>query len=91
MWLQQGDCNTKFFHKFASYKKKVNTIWEIDHGDGIKAITSKEIKNEATHYIQCLFDDIGSNDVIHQLEVVKNYPSMIQDEDVSSIGRPVTL
>lgn len=28
LWLIQGDCNSKFFHKYVSYRKNINTIWE---------------------------------------------------------------
>ena len=88
--LQQGDNNTIFFHKFASFRKNVNTIWEIDLGEGNKVKSSKEIKDEVVLYFQALFKDPGSNEVIHQLEVVKNYPRMIQVEEANYIGRPVT-
>ena len=40
LWLQQRDNNAKFFHKYANYRKNVNSIWEIDIKDGIKDRTN---------------------------------------------------
>ena len=34
--LEEGDNNTKFFHKHAAYRKTLNTIWEIKNPDGVK-------------------------------------------------------
>jgi hypothetical protein len=34
LWLQVGDNNTKFFHQYANFRKKLNTIWEIKASNG---------------------------------------------------------
>lgn len=29
VWIKEEDSNTKFFHKFASFRKVSNSIWEL--------------------------------------------------------------
>ena len=36
LWIEVGDKNTQFFHKYASYRKNLNTIWEIQNEDGVR-------------------------------------------------------
>lgn len=33
-WLSEGDRDTKFFHKYTSHRRNINTIWEIKRQDG---------------------------------------------------------
>ena len=33
-WLEAGDRNAKFFHKFASFRGNLNSIWEISDENG---------------------------------------------------------
>ena len=34
IWIEQDDANTIFFHRFASARRNINTIWDILDGDG---------------------------------------------------------
>ena len=34
VWIVLGDANTKFFQKYASARRNVNAIWELEDGDG---------------------------------------------------------
>ena len=35
VWVEAGDGNTIFFHKHASHRKEVNTIWVIVDQEGV--------------------------------------------------------
>ena len=34
VWLEEGDKNTKYFHRYASYRKNIINIFEIKKGQG---------------------------------------------------------
>ena len=91
LWIQQGDNNTHFFHIFSSYRRNFNDIWEIVKEGGTKVDSLQEIKSEAINYFQNLFSNNKVDDFIQQLEFVKNYPRMIQEDEVNAINSPVTL
>lgn len=55
LWLQEGDRNTKFFHSYATTRKRNNKIHKILRFDGSWAVTDDEITKEAVRYFQDLF------------------------------------
>jgi hypothetical protein len=34
LWMQKGDKNTSFFHKYATQRRIQNSIWDISNDDG---------------------------------------------------------
>lgn len=34
IWIWERDQNTKFFHRYANYKHRINFIWEISNSNG---------------------------------------------------------
>ena len=55
VWLEAGDNNTKFFHRFANQRRISNSIWELKNQGGL--VLSKEdfIKEEAVSYFQGIY------------------------------------
>lgn len=65
IWLNNGDKNTRFFHKFTEGRRKVNTIWELKDSKGNSINTQFDIKMEALNYFRDLYSDTGSDDVLN--------------------------
>lgn len=49
-WLQNGDENTRFFHSFASARKKSNGFQRIKNAEGEWKESEEEIKGIVTNY-----------------------------------------
>lgn len=49
-WLRMGNRNTTFFHNFASYRKKRNTIKGIEDESGRWVEGDEELLEVATNY-----------------------------------------
>jgi len=54
-WYREGDRNTKFFHAFATVKKKVNHILCLEDDSGNKVSDNKGMCDIAKHYFLDLF------------------------------------
>ncbi|GMI92929.1 hypothetical protein HRI_002962200 [Hibiscus trionum] len=54
-WLQKGDRNTSFFHKWATYRKKKNTIHKLKKSDGSWVQDDVGMSRLATEYFEGLF------------------------------------
>jgi len=63
-WIKEGNRNSSFFHRFASHRKNVNTIWSIsdDWGAirddwGTIHCSQLELKKEAFSFFKKLYDN----------------------------------
>jgi len=48
--IMGGNENTKFFHKYANYRKNINSIWKTDKRDGTWDTNFKNIALGAKHF-----------------------------------------
>ena len=44
LWLENGDSNTKFFHRYAKHHRMVNAILDLEASDGNWIIGKSELK-----------------------------------------------
>ncbi|KAA3466301.1 reverse transcriptase [Gossypium australe] len=58
-WLQLGDKNSAYFHKYASARRRANTISKLVLDDGKEIINGLEINETATLFFQKLFTSKG--------------------------------
>jgi len=49
-WLQEGDKNTKFLHRYDNWRRQVNLVWEIKDEAGKSFFTQEDISNEAVKF-----------------------------------------
>jgi hypothetical protein len=54
-WLREGDHNTKFFHRRASWRRRKNNIRKLKRVDGSWTSDSSEMENMATDFFQNLY------------------------------------
>ncbi|KAL9668767.1 hypothetical protein QQ045_006307 [Rhodiola kirilowii] len=54
-WLEEGDSNTKFFHAYATSRRKRNFINQLLKSDGTTCTDRSEIQNEIVSYFKHLY------------------------------------
>lgn len=54
-WLREGDRNTRFFHRYASKRRRGNNIQRIKNNEGEWKDTTEEIQEVITDYFANLF------------------------------------
>ena len=57
MWLDEGDQNMKFFHRYASHRKSINTIHKVRSSQGTWAKTFEEKTKVVVEHFQELFKE----------------------------------
>ncbi|KAL4360797.1 hypothetical protein GQ457_04G002610 [Hibiscus cannabinus] len=67
-WLRHGDRNTSFFHRFASQRKRNNTISYIHNDQGTRVEAVSDILGVATDYFSDIFTSQGFATFDHILE-----------------------
>lgn len=69
-WLKEGDCNTRFFHRFASQRRKINRVERIKDKTGQWCETTAEVQREIEGYFLELFTATTRNGQLSNREVV---------------------
>lgn len=85
-WLQQGDQNTRFFHRYATARKKSNSIQRIKNEDGIWKETAEEIQEVVNGYFTQLFKSTGGDGKLSERERVNR----VTDEENEILMAQVT-
>ncbi|KAA3479552.1 reverse transcriptase [Gossypium australe] len=67
-WLLLGDRNSAFFHKYASARRRTNTISRLESEEGQEVTDDLEINEIASNYFQNLFSTKGVGDLTYLLE-----------------------
>jgi hypothetical protein len=91
LWLQKGDKNTSFFHKYATQRRNHNTIWDISNDDGKVLSSESEIKEFAYKYFQEQYSAPEMEDMRNQIHILKYVPRMFSDVESDEIGKPVSI
>ncbi|XP_019184779.1 PREDICTED: uncharacterized protein LOC109179736 [Ipomoea nil] len=68
-WLKNADANTKFYHMYASHRKKKNTIYKLmnDNGDWMEGDNMNTIILEYFSQIFSSGDPIDGNDLFSEI------------------------
>ena len=91
LWLLCGDDNTPFFHKYANYRKIINSIWKIADGDGNMVEGFEAIAEAGVKHFESLFQEESN---LHLPEIVTStryFSTSITEEENEDLMKLVTL
>ncbi|KAA3462691.1 reverse transcriptase [Gossypium australe] len=71
-WLKVGEKKSTFFHRFASFQRRINTISRLELAGGGEANEVSEINEAATLYFQKLFTSSRVGDLSYLLTGIEN-------------------
>jgi hypothetical protein len=89
-WLKSGDCNTKYFHKFANARRNQKHIWEIGDDTGQTFRGQEEIKGEAIRYFKKLYVVDDSRAHVDQANLARLFNRFVTADDNAVIDRVIT-
>lgn len=84
-WLREGDKNTKFFHSYASKRKKRNNLQRIKGEDGEWRETTEEVQGVIEGYFKKLFHSSTESGGLLQNEVVQRVTEAENEYLISDI------
>jgi hypothetical protein len=90
IWLKCGDHNTRFFHNFATARRKQKNIWEIEDENGWSVRGHEELKAEAARFYKQLYSMDGACPPNLQVNLAIQYPQFVTEEDNNLLERLVT-
>jgi hypothetical protein len=91
IWLNNGDKNTKFFHKYATQRRSQNTIWDIEDDVGVFIHPNYEIKKIALKHFKDQYSAIEAEDTCSQIKVLEHMPKFFNDTESDEIDKAVTI
>jgi hypothetical protein len=91
VWLKSGDKNSKFFHKFAEHRRKINIIWDIQNMEGNLQSSQDDIGEKYYNYFKNLYKGKEKEDTLKQIRVIKEIPRFFSDKECNVLGRQVSI
>ncbi|XP_074362148.1 uncharacterized protein LOC141702349, partial [Apium graveolens] len=85
-WLQEGDRNTRFFHRYASARKNKNSIKRLRDANGDWCDTEEGIQGVVTTYFDQLFKSTEGGGKLSPRETV----NQVTGEENEDLLAPVT-
>ncbi|XP_074346352.1 uncharacterized protein LOC141685128 [Apium graveolens] len=85
-WLREGDQNTRFFHKYASTRRKNNQVQRLKDENGVWRENVEDIQNIITRYFSQLFQVSTKDGKLSEREKV----NQITDEDNAALLEEVS-
>jgi hypothetical protein len=81
IWLQAGDENSKFFHRYANGRKNINFVWKIDKGNNRWETNFKDIADEGVNYFSNLFKEDSRATIVEVIRLSNYFPNFVNNED----------
>ena len=80
LWLEEGDRNTKYFHRFSSQRRSINNILEIRTDQGNLVISFLDKVQSAVDHFRTIFTEPEGFPITKIMEVIRLFPRLITDE-----------
>ena len=90
-WLEAGDKNTIFFHKFIEHCRIINSIWALKNDDGILVKEQVEISQVAHSHFKSYYIVDGNFSVSDQIKVIMEFPKLFTDVEGDEIFMSIPL
>ena len=91
LWLLCGDDNTPFFHKYATHRKNLNSIWKIEDDNGNLVEVFEAIARAGVHHFESLFQEEANINLPEIVQSVGYFPTSISVDDNCDLMKPITL
>jgi hypothetical protein len=88
--LVKGDNNTKFFQKYATYRRNFNHIWELKGPDGSRVSSFKDISHAGIQHFKYLFKESDVANIGDIIKVVRLFPRFFNDDMNEIVDSKVT-
>jgi hypothetical protein len=91
LWLKEGECNTKFFHRTAIQRRHSNKITHLisDEGETIHSHADME-KTLIKHFQDLLTEPIQDRQEAIQ-KITRHVPALVTQEQNAALLRPFTI
>jgi hypothetical protein len=89
-WLNEGEKNTKFFHRSMIHRRLINRITKLDDSQGNTLLTHQEIMHELTDFYKDLLSEPNVDRTSAIEWVTQNIPTIITQEQNEALMTPIT-
>ena len=86
-----GDANTKFFHSFSFDRRNSKSIWALNSQSRESIEDDTKVHSLGMQHFSELFSDDGKTNIEAKINVIRLYPSFVQEEDRELFLSPFTL
>lgn len=90
-WLNEGDCNTKFFHNSTIANRAFKSIKKIKDGPGNLTENPNLIVEIMVNHFHKILNNFESSNMKAQDKMLATIPSLISVEDNKNLNKPITL
>lgn len=91
LWIDCGNLNTIFFHRFTNQRRITNSIWDLEDDMGQIISSHKDLSVVAMKHFKYVFIDPWIPRLEAQLKILPLFPHFLFDEDNRVLGRAITL
>eukprot|EP01018_Ginkgo_biloba_P028285 Gb_00400 [translate_table: standard] len=81
LWIEKGDENTIFFHNYAKYRKRVNSIWEMQKEEGETVRSFPDLAPMGVNHFKSIYKELERANIAEILKLTSFFPSFLSEED----------